>query len=73
MYNVKPSDIPVELIEDWLNDSVADSWPDFIARRLNQAIELGLVVSKQRFDNAVNQNYCVTCGDMLQKNASNNC
>jgi hypothetical protein len=40
---IKPEDIPHDLIEDWIKDNVSRSWPEFIARRLNAAIEAGIV------------------------------
>lgn len=40
---IKPEDITHDLIIDWIKDGVSHSWPDFIARRLNAAIEAGIV------------------------------
>jgi len=49
-YSITPDMIPKDLIEDWLNDSVSDNWPEFIARRLNAAIKFGLAASKKQPD-----------------------
>jgi hypothetical protein len=40
---IKPEDITDELVMDRIDDEVTRSWPDFIARRLNAAIETGIV------------------------------
>jgi len=64
-YTITPDMIPKDLIDDWLNDSVSDSWPEFIARRLNAARKFGLVASKKQFDDAVEQDYCTICGKIL--------
>ena len=64
-YTITPDMIPKDLIDDWLNDSVSDSWPEFIARRLNAARKFGLVASKKQFDDAVDQDYCTICGKIL--------
>lgn len=40
---IKPEDIPDRLVENWLADGVSNSWKDFIARRLNDAIEQGVI------------------------------
>jgi len=61
-YTITPDMIPKDFIDDWLNDSVSDNWPEFIARRLNAAIRFSLVASKMQFDDAVEQDYCTICG-----------
>lgn len=64
-YTITPDMITNDIIDDWLNDSVSDSWPEFIARRLNAARKFGLVASKKQFDDAVDQDYCTICGKIL--------
>ncbi len=66
-YTITPDMIPKDLIDDWLNDSVSDNWPEFIARRLNVAVKFGLVASKKQFDDAVEQDYCTICGKALDE------
>ena len=64
-YYITQDMITKDLIDDWLNDSVSDNWPEFIARRLNAAVKFGLVKSKKQFDDAVDQDYCTICGKIL--------
>ena len=64
-YTITHDMIPKDLVDDWLNDSVSDNWPEFIARRLNAAVKFGLVASKKQFDDAVEQDYCTICGKVL--------
>jgi len=66
-YTITPDMIPKDFIDDWLNDSVSDNWPEFIARRLNAAIRFSLVASKMQFDDAVEQDYCTICGKALDE------
>jgi len=66
-YYITPDMIPKDLIDDWLNDSVSDNWPEFIARRLNAAIRFGLVASKKQFDDAVEQDCCTICRKALDE------
>ena len=66
-YIITPDMIPKDLIDDWLNDSVSDNWPEFIARRLNAAVKIGLVASKKQFNDAVEQDYCTICGKALDE------
>lgn len=64
-YYITSDMVTKDLIDDWLNDSVGDNWPEFIARRLNAAVKFGLVKSRKQFDDAVDQDYCTICGKTL--------
>ena len=66
-YTITPDMIPKDLIEDWLNDFVSHNWPEFIARRLNAAVRFRVVASKKQFDDAVEQDYCTICGEVLDE------
>lgn len=47
---IKPEDIPDELVKNWLADAVGSSWKEFIARRLDDAIEAGVVNDRSLAD-----------------------
>lgn len=66
-YSVTPEMIPDSLVKDWLNDSVSNNWKEFIARRINAAIKANIVVHKNQFDDAVEQDYCTICGRILDE------
>lgn len=65
-FTITAEDIPKQLIQDWQSDSISNNWAEFIARRLNAAIKLGLIVPKERYDAAVEQDYCTLCGNLLK-------
>lgn len=65
-YNITRDMIPKDLVKDWLNDSVSGDWSEFIARRLNAAIKMGVVVPTAQFNDAVEQDYCTLCGNILK-------